>query len=890
MFTARMTKSRGILLTVVVLLAIGGVVWWTQQGGKKPASPTVTHGAGSAGAVVAPTATAAEPAAPAHATIEVKDADGTALGGATVRLSRAGGDVSTIVTGMNGIAKSDDLEPGTWTFSASAIAHEPGAAKPRELKAGEDVRIELTLTAGGRTLTGIVTDASGGPIAGARVDAAKLGAMVRPVDAVASAVTAADGKYSVTVADGQLLVAASEPSYAPQSRIVDVGATGAVANFALVPGGVVEGVVRDEATREPVAGAIVRAGRDTPAMMLGERASQRAVAGADGKFRIAGLRPGAYELSGSAGARISRAPTIVGLGVAEQVSDIEILISKTASVRGTVVDENGAPAAGVEVSLFGRDHGSGENATSDAKGAFVIEGVSAGRYMAVGRSDTYVSAGTTRVEVAADDVTGVTVNVKRGVSIVGHVEPRQQCEVRLDPAEDIGPMHMMTFTAPEQTTADGNFTIKPVDPDKYIASARCPSGAQGSKAVTAGTGETTVVIELKEGASVAGKVVDASGKPVGGVTVSANLAGDTETTTIVNGMITSGEQTLANGQGQFELRGLAPGTYTFQVLDRGKPLPLKSGESVKVAEKEKKTGVVLSVDRPDGVIRGVVVGPDDKPLADAWVSLHIGLDDLLDDAKADKDDKPRSRTVRIERTDDDNAPGGDVAPVLTDANGKFELTGLARVPMTILAEAQAGKLRGQQQGVKPDATITIKALGVSELAGTVKAGAPLTWFTVELEGPTREQRTFAAKDGAFSFGRVDPGTYKVSVTSNAGNGDATVTVEPAKPATVEISLAANAIVTGKLVDGAGKPVAGIPVVVVPAKPGGRLEVRIEGPPTMSAPDGTFRLEAKAGPSVFLAMSPPSPTKKDVQLEPGKTIDLGSVTVGVDGPPPSPPPP
>lgn len=879
-----MTKTRGILLGLVAILAIGGVVWSTQRGGEKRASlPTPSGGSGSA--VVSPVVQAA-PASPARATVVVSGPAGP-LAGATVRLARASGEVTTLQTATNGTAQSEALEPDTWTISASAAGHEPAAAKPRALAAGETVRIELTLALGGRTLSGVVTDASGGPIAGARIDAAKLGPMVRPVDAVASAITAADGKYTLTVAEGQLLVAASEPSYAPQSRFVDVGADGATASFSLVPGGVIEGVVRDETSREPVGGAVVLAQRDTPAMMLGDRATQRAVAAADGRFRIAGLRPGAYELGGSAGSRVSRAPTIVGLGVAEQVTDVEILIARTASLRGVVVDENGAPAAGVEVSLFGRGRGDNE-ATSDDKGAFVFEGIGAGRYVLMGHSDSYVAAGTARVEVSAQDVDGVKVNVKRGVKIAGHVEPRQVCEIRLEDIDDQGPMHMLTLLAPRQTPAEGTFELSPVDARTYLVVARCPGGAEGSKQLTAGPGTNSVVIEVKQGASIAGKVVDGAGKPVSGVTVSANLLGDTERTTIVNGMITSGEQTLANAQGMFELRGLAAGEYRLDVLDRGKPLPTKSQQALKVAAAEKKTGVVLAVDRPDGVIRGVVTGADGKPLADAWVSLHVGIDDIIDGRM--KDDGPRrSRTVRVERTDDAGAGGAnDIAPVLTDAAGRFEITHLARLPVTIVAEAQAGKLRGQQQGVIPDATVTIKALGVTELRGTVKAGAPLAWFTVELAGPTREQRTFAASDGAFSFGRVDPGTYTVSVTSNAGNGEATVVVESGKAATIEIPLAANAIVVGKLVDTAGKPAGGLPVVVVPGRKDGRLEVRIEGPPTVSNPDGTFRVEAKAGPSVFVVMSPPSPTSiPDLALEAGKTTDLGSVTVGADRAPPPP---
>jgi hypothetical protein len=72
------------------------------------------------------------------------------------------------------------------------------------------------LAPGGKPLTGLVTDATGGSVAGARVDAAGLGRIARASDAVATTMTGSDG-YKLTVAMGQLLVGVSNPDYAPQA-------------------------------------------------------------------------------------------------------------------------------------------------------------------------------------------------------------------------------------------------------------------------------------------------------------------------------------------------------------------------------------------------------------------------------------------------------------------------------------------------------------------------------------------------------------------------------------------------------------------------------------------------------------------------------------------------
>jgi hypothetical protein len=156
-------------------------------------------------------------------------------------------------------------------------------------------------------------------------------------------------------------------------------------------------------------------------------------------------------------------------------------------------------------------------------------------------------------------------------------------------------------------------------------------------------------------------------------------------------------------------------------------------------------------------------------------------------------------------------------------------------------------------------------------------------FTVALDGPTTAARSFT--DGKFQLGRVDPGAYTVRVTSPDGNAEAKVTVLPGQPATVDIPLVANAIVVGKLVDLQGKPIAGVGVALIPDSGDGRVMLSLEGPPPTSGPDGSFRLEAKAGKMILLAMTPPRPfTKHGLTLESGKTLDLGAVTVDPAAPP------
>jgi carboxypeptidase family protein len=200
----------------------------------------------------------------------------------------------------------------------------------------------------------------------------------------------------------------------------------------------------------------------------------------------------------------------------------------------------------------------------------------------------------------------------------------------------------------------------------------------------------------------------------------------------------------------------------------------------------------------------------------------------------------------------------------------------------VVAEAQRGQLRARAGDVRPDATVDLRALAVTSLSGTVTGPAgPPALFSVELDGASRNQRSFT--DGKFAFDHVDPGSYTVRVQASDGTGEARVDVTPDQPASVAIALTSNAVVIGRLVDPAGKPLAGQTVVLTPDHGDGRLQVQIEGPPPTTGPDGSFRLEHRAEPCALLVMRPPSPfTRRGIALVAGQTLDLG--TIKVDAPP------
>ncbi|MEJ7599911.1 MAG: carboxypeptidase-like regulatory domain-containing protein [Kofleriaceae bacterium] len=642
--------------------------------------------------------------------------------------------------------------------------------------------------------------------------------------------------------------------------------------------------MRDRQTNQPVAGAVVRASSDSSALELAE-ANQRVVkADGGGKFRFAGLRPGGYELSAREGARSSRAPVGVGVGVAEQQTNIVVLVGGTATIRGTVVDDGGAPARKVTVSAAGGPEAG--KAVSGDDGAFVLEGLPPGRWALSGTSDGYISDGRAIVQLKKTDVDDIVVRVRRGFEVTGHVEPRGVCDVEISKDErgDAVPHRDSTTT-----NADGEFHFAPLGSGHATLSARCPNGDLGTVAVTVAAGGGESIVPLAPGGSIAGRIVDNSGKPVAGVMVNAESGNDE--TRIENGAVISGFRAMTSTTGSFEIRALGAATYRLSVLDTGRPIKATKTVKVALSAGQHATGVEVVVERPTGTIQGTVTGSDGAPIADAWVALHQTAMDEVVALSATDDPEPRRVWMK-----DGGTAGRDPPPIMTDARGHFELTNLLRGRYQVVAEAQSGKLRGGAVDITTDAQISIRLASVSSLHGTVHgARGPTDLFSVVLKGPidaraspggafvfprptgpTVVTRSFT--DGAFAFPRLEAGDYSIEVESTDGTGKANVRVASDEAASVDIRLVANGTVTGRLVDRAGKPLSGLGVVLIPDQPPGQLQIEIHAPPPSSGPDGRFQVEGPPGTRTLAILGNTTTAKRGLSVTAGNSIDVGDVTV------------
>jgi hypothetical protein len=892
---------RRALVAVGCVAALGIALFFVLRGKHAPPAPA------AAPAPAATTPGRARPAAPARALAsvagKVTDAAGAPVAGAVVRLApedEARGAVPPAIarSGADGTFRLADLDPGRWRASATAGGFVPAHVGGLVLEAGKEGSLAFRLEAGGRLVSGTVTDRTGGPVAGALVEASPLHGLLSTRDPhTAAALTDAAGKYAIPVGEGRHRLAASHPEYVGEARTVEVGAAGATEDFDLMPGGVIEGIVRELGTGTPVAGAEVAHAHEAVAHFLGAGltlpgATGVVTADGDGRFRITGLSPGAVRLTARGAGLATRTPTVVPLGVAGQLAGVEVFVGGAFAVRGTVTIEGGEPAAGATVRADG--DAASARAIADAHGRFVLDGLPPDdlRIRATA-PELLPDERPVRVSVRDHDVDGVKLVVRRGATIVGRVEPPGIAEVAIK--QDVEPgsrMMRIAATASTLTAPDGTFALGPVEPRALVVEAHAADGRRGQTEVTVPpAGATGVVIRLEPRAGLSGRVLTAAGTPMAGVTVYARrVEGDRHVTRIVNGVDVSAERAPTGAGGAWAMLGLAPGTYELDVHDdTGEQLAFADGGTapeVTLKEGERRDGIDLTVEVKDGVIRGVVLAPDGKPLPDAWVSATPSLD------IAELSRKPGTHvSMRMVVSDDEGGVASGAPAALTDAAGRFEIAGLRRGKYRLVGEGQSGAARGTLDGVPTGADVQLPLATLTRLEGKVTAGGkPVDEFTVVLMGPVQRSQTFTAAGGAFALERVDPGSYTVRVSGPAGTGQADVAVTAGQTAQVAVALVSFGKVVGKVVGADGAPAAGFPVLTAPVTEDGKVMLQIQGEPPATATDGSFAIEAPSGKSMLFVLAPHGlpAVRRPIEVVSGQTLDVGTVKLEPAGPrPPAP---
>lgn len=562
-------------------------------------------------------------------------------------------------------------------INAVADGYELGFAhdgQPLLTRAEPQTGLDIVLAPGGARVSGTVLDALGGPIANARVIFEKADTALRSVLETRSD---EEGRFSFPTARGFVTVRAEHDGYAPDSK----GTTAPIEGLTLqlAPASAVRGRVVARGTSNPVAGAEVRA---LPSGMPAKTAP--AITDADGNFTLAELEPGRYGLTATHESWRGATEQLVEVKLADSVSGVVIEVDPAVRVLGHVVRVSGAERAACPRGVVSLDPLQPDDVTASnfkggpartnvapisADGMVRFPGVLSGRYEVNLQCAEHVLATGPKILDVADQDMEVEWTVRPGLSLAVHVvdafdrpvpnTPLFLSSIRDDrPDVEMGTTLIADANGLASTKGEltpGKYTVRPADSNQGESASvelREDSAPAELTLKLAGSGSIVVVARSEDGQPVNNLFVSLTGDEALAVALPQPPPG-VQAPTDPRAMPLQ-RQAIEQGAGRYRLDGLKPGNYELRVEDGVNPSLAAPGGTVRITPGAAfEFEIVLA---RQGTIRGAVVDPHGAPEPNAWISA----------TPADEELSVWAQHLTM----------GQPTRVLSDADGRFELTGL----------------------------------------------------------------------------------------------------------------------------------------------------------------------------------------------------------------------
>ncbi|HSK22153.1 MAG TPA: carboxypeptidase regulatory-like domain-containing protein [Egicoccus sp.] len=708
----------------------------------------------------------------------VVDGNGTAVAGVTISIDGTGD--ATAVTGSDGrysVSRTAGTYTVTMTVPDNSVASGPTSRVVIVADSGTATADFVVLTQG--SIVGHVRDAAGTGVESATVTLRQDGTVV------ATDTTDAAGAYAFPGEDaGTYTVTVTVPSGytagGPVTRTVNLASgSSATADFTLARTASISGRVVDTAgvARPGVTVTLSGAGTGT------------AATGADGRYQFTGRTQfGVYTVtiappSGyTAGGPVSRSVNLASGSSATA----DFVVAREAAITGQVLDSTGTGVAGITVSIA-RSGSAAVTRTTDGQGRYQVENLTDfGAYtvtMTVPSGFVATGATSRAVNLAAGSSATADFAVVQVASISGRV---------LDGAGD--PVAGVPIALTGAGTGSGVTDLE----GRYQFAGRSQFGAY-TVAITLPTGfaaggPTTRTVNLVSGssatadfrileeASISGQVVDGTGAPVSGVSVAVSGPSSGTLTT--------------DGEGRFRLANrTAFGAYTVAITV---PTGFAAGGPVT---------------RTVNLAEGSSATADFRVLETASVSGQVT--DVTGAGLSG---------VQVTIT----PPSGSASTLTTDGQGRYRLAGLGTfgaytVSVGLPTGFAAGGVTTRSVNLAngSSATANFVLAATASITGQVvdSTGSGVAGVQVAITRGTTTANLVTDAQGRYRVANLSSfGAYTVTMTVPSGfvaNGPTAraVNLASGSSASADFGLVQVASISGRVVDGAGEPVAGVAVAL-----------------------------------------------------------------------------
>ncbi|MBW7474867.1 carboxypeptidase regulatory-like domain-containing protein [Paenibacillus oenotherae] len=740
----------------------------------------------------------------------VTDLGGTPLPDTVIRMFSNNIIVGRVNTKEDGSYIIPNLSPGTYILSARTDGF-GGETLGVIIEPSQTTPVNIRLTPNPGSITGIVRDGSGNPIAGALV------AIQNNVDGgpviLTRVISTVDGTYIVNnLQPGNYIAAVSADGYQNQFAAVQVSSDGiARHDFSLAPSpGIIQGTVT-EAGGTHVFGAAVEI-RVTNANGI---TVFSLFTDPNGRFEVDNLAPGTYTiLASSSNFQTAAATTMVRAAASSTLS--LVLLPDPGAIQGRVTDSiTGAGIIGAAINILDQNTFLTGSTITDSSGNFRVSGLSPGNYSVIAQASNYQS-NTFGGIVNSNSITPVDFALQPNPGTINGVVQPAVAGAVIQLFNNNNVQIASTISA-----ANGAFQFISIQEGSYFltAVAQGYSSDIAGAAVLPGQIINTAIHLVAGPGSVSGRVTDPAGSPIPPAVVK-----------IING----NESIRGIGQSS------ADGTYFIDNLPAGTLSVIGSAPNFSnairgaaLAPGEQVTGLDLILIPDPGAVSGQITNSvTGQPIGGADVEIRIL-----------------------------NASGISIASVSTSPFGNFLFTGLQPGTYTIIARADGFASNTVGAVVISNETVSasialLPAFG--QLAGRItdSKGMSITANNTEIKLYTIDgallETQFSDSDGNFLISNLTPGEYILTVVSpgytslstgvTIANGlttpvHAVLTLQPAViTGTVRNALSGNPI-SGALIN--SYDIYGIPLettssdergsFILPGLPSGNLTLSASAP-------------------------------------------------------------